>query len=114
MHMRGLGAMGAPMYQPSQQLIDQTKQVISDQKEEAKAEAKEEGPTIKEVTSNMVEVLSNSENPKHRNCKFLKFLNKLNYGAYRLEEESLIKDDQKLKEFRAIETDRLKKDQLRE
>jgi hypothetical protein len=54
---------------------------------EQKQEAKEEGPTIKEVTSNMVEALSSSDNPKHRNCKFLKFLNKLNYGAYKLEDD---------------------------
>lgn len=35
----------------------------------------------------MVDVLSNSTNPKHRNSKFLKFLNKLNYGAYTLEND---------------------------
>ena len=60
---------------------------MSEQKQEMKQEAKEEGPTIKEVTSNMVEALSSSDNPKHRNCKFLKFLNKLNYGAYKLEDD---------------------------
>jgi hypothetical protein len=54
----------------------------------------------------MVEALSNSDNPKHRNCKFLKFLNKLNYGAYKLENEQLVKDPVKLKEFREIETER--------
>lgn len=54
----------------------------------------------------MVEALSNSDNPKHRNCKFLKFLNKLNYGAYKLENDQLVKDQVKLKEFREIETER--------
>jgi hypothetical protein len=58
---------------------------------------------MKDVTSNMVEALSTSDNPKHRNCKFLKFLNKLNYGAYKLENEELIKVPEKLKEFRENE-----------
>jgi hypothetical protein len=40
----------------------------------------------------MVDVLSHSTNPKHRNCKFLKFLNKLNHGAYKIEEGQLVKD----------------------
>jgi hypothetical protein len=110
-----MGLMGAPMYHPSQQLIEQTQQVILEQKEEeAKLGQKEEGPTIKEVTNNMVEALSTSDNPKHRNSKFLKFLNKLNYGAYKLENEMLIKVPEKLKEFRAIETERLNQDMLRE
>ena len=62
----------------------------------------------------MVEALSTSDNPKHRNCKFLKFLNKLNYGAYKLENEELIKVPEKLKEFREIETKRIKQDMMRE
>jgi len=62
----------------------------------------------------MVDALSNSDNPKHRNCKFLKFLNKLNYGAYKLENEQLVKVPEKIKEFRAIETERRTQDMLRE
>jgi adenylate kinase len=62
----------------------------------------------------MVEALSSSDNPKHRNSKFLKFLNKLNYGAYKLENETLIKVPEKLKEFRAIETERRNQDMLKE
>lgn len=68
------------MYEPSPQLIEQTKNI----QEEAKAENKS---NVSDVTSNMVDVLSNSTNPKHRNSKFLKFLNKLNYGAYTLEND---------------------------
>jgi hypothetical protein len=68
------------MYEPSPQLIEQTKSI----QEEAKAENKS---NVSDVTSNMVDVLSNSTNPKHRNSKFLKFLNKLNYGAYTLEND---------------------------
>jgi len=113
MHMR-MGHTGAPIYQPSQLLIDQTKQTVAEQKEEAKEAAREEGPSMKDVTSNMVEALSTSDNPKHRNCKFLKFLNKLNYGAYKLENEELIKVPEKLKEFREIETKRVKQDMMRE
>ncbi len=68
------------MYEPSPQLIEQTKNI----QEEAKAENKS---NVSDVTSNMVDVLSNSTNHKHRNSKFLKFLNKLNYGAYTLEND---------------------------
>jgi len=35
----------------------------------------------------MVDVLTNSSNPKHRNSKFLKFLGKLNHGAYTIEND---------------------------
>ena len=111
MSMR-MGMMSGPLYHPTQHLIERTEQNIAEQKEEAKQAAIEEGPTIKEVTGNMVEALSNSENPKHRNSKFLKFLNKLNYGAYKIENENVIKVPEKLKEFRAIETERRNKDIL--
>lgn len=67
-----------------------------------------------DVTRNMVDVLSNSTNPKHRNSKFLKFLNKLNYGAYTLENDQLVKHPDKISEFRAIETQRRNDDLLRE
>lgn len=52
----------------------------------------------------MVEVLSHSSNPKHRNSKFLKFLNKLNYGAYAIEDGKLVKNEEKIKQFRDIDT----------
>lgn len=62
----------------------------------------------------MVDVLSNSTNPKHRNSKFLKFLNKLNHGAYTLVDDQLVKHQDKIIEFRAIETQRRNDDLLRE
>lgn len=47
---------------------------------------------MKEVSGNMMEVLENSDNPKWRNCKMLKFLKKLNTGAYIIKEDTLVKD----------------------
>ena len=48
----------------------------------------------------MIDVLQNSDNPKYRNSKFLKFLKKLNQGAYTIEEEALVKNPEKLAEFK--------------
>ena len=62
----------------------------------------------------MVDVLSNSANPKHRNSKFLKFLNKLNHGAYSIEKDQLVKHPEKIKEFREIDQARQKKELLEE
>lgn len=48
------------------------------QKEELKQSEQEKQKTeqpIQQVSNNMVEVLKNSTNAKHRNCEFLKFLN---------------------------------------
>jgi len=42
---------------------------------------------IKATTNNMVRVLESSENPKHRNSKFLKFLRKIDHGAYTIEND---------------------------
>lgn len=61
----------------------------------------------------MIEVLSKSDNPKHRNSKFLKFLKKLAHGAYTIEEEQLVKKADKLQEFRQIEAERLKEEATR-
>ena len=60
---------------------------------------------MKEVTQNMVEVLSNSADPKHRNSKFLKFLLKLNHGAYELKDQKLVKHPEKISEFRQVYTE---------
>ena len=105
--------MGGPMFQPPQHLVNQTAQ---DLKTEAskEQEKKDDQASVKEVTSNMVEVLSTSTNPKHRNSKFLKFLNKLNYGAYTLENEQLVKHQDKIKEFRAIDVERREKEARQE
>ena len=53
----------------------------------------------------MVETLSQSENPKHRNSKFLKFLLKLNHGAYSLENDQIVKNAEKAQEFRTVYAD---------
>ena len=69
---------------------------------------------VKDVTSNMVDVLSNSTNPKHRNSKFLKFLNKLNHGSFTIENDQLVKHAEKIKEFRQIDTARRNKEMMEE
>jgi hypothetical protein len=61
----------------------------------------------------MVDVLTNSSNPKHRNSKFLKFLNKLNHGAYELKDDQLVKHPEKIKEFRELEMQRREQELLR-
>lgn len=55
----------------------------------------------------MREVLSSSANPKFRNSKFLKFLNKIDNGAYTVQGNEIIKDAEKLLEFREEENARL-------
>jgi hypothetical protein len=62
----------------------------------------------------MVDALANSTNIKHRNCKFLKFLNKLNHGAYTIENDNLVKHSEKIKEFREIDTARRNAEKLEE
>lgn len=79
----GLG-MRAPMFQPPPQM----QQAAAKQEQEVKEQIKEDNSkSMSEVTGNMVDTLANSANPKHRNCKFLRFLNKLNSGAYEIKEE---------------------------
>ena len=60
----------------------------------------------------MIDVLQNSSDPKFRNSKFLKFLKKLNHGAYKIEEDQLVKDPMKLEEFRDQENMRLEQEQF--
>lgn len=59
----------------------------------------------------MVDVLSKSSNPKHRNSKFLKFLLKLNHGTYSLDEENktLIKHPEMKEDFQKFYQDSLDK-----
>lgn len=87
--------------------MQQTKDIQEETKEKPKEETK-----VSDVTKNMVDVLSNSTNPKHRNSKFLKFLNKLNFGAYTLENDQLVKHPEKIETFRAVETQRRNEDLL--
>lgn len=83
--MMGGPMMRGPVYQPPPQLVKET--AVIQEKKEAEAEKIKEDNNISEVTKNMVDVLSSSTNPKHRNCKFLKFLNKLNHGAYEIKDD---------------------------
>jgi hypothetical protein len=62
----------------------------------------------------MVDTLANSTNPKHRNSKFLRFLNKLNSGAYEIKEEQLVKHPEKIAEFRAKDSQRREEELLSE
>jgi len=66
---------------------------------------------VKEVTGNMMDVLQNSDNPKWRNCKMLKFLKKLNQGAYKIDGDQLVKSQEKLEEFRLLEMERSHKEE---
>jgi hypothetical protein len=68
---------------------------------------------MKNTTSNMMDVLQNSDNPKWRNCKMLRFLKKLNNGAYKVEDDKLIKDSGKIAEFKAEEKVRMEKESMR-
>lgn len=55
----------------------------------------------------MIDILENSDIAKFRNSKFLKFLKKIRDGAYRVEEDVLVKDSQKLLEFKEQERIRM-------
>ena len=68
---------------------------------------------VVQTSNSMIEVLSKSENPKHRNSKFLRFLKKLSTGAYTIENEQLVKQPAKLLEFKATEAERLKGESTR-
>jgi hypothetical protein len=41
---------------------------------------------VEQASSNMVNVLENSSEPKLRNCEFLKFLKQLNQGSLKIDE----------------------------
>lgn len=56
----------------------------------------------------MIYVLENSDNPKHRNSKFLKFLKKLSHGAYSIDNDQLQKNTEKIQEFKQSEVERIK------
>jgi len=92
--------MQIPFYQP-QMSMQQPTMMMPGKEEQKGAEVilEEEDKTADEVraTSNsMIEVLSKSDNPKHRNSKFLKFLKKLAHGAYTIENEQIVKQADKL------------------
>ena len=68
-------------------------------KQETKPEELKTEAPVQQATGNMVEVLTNSTNPKHRNSEFLQFLAKLNTGALKIEGETLVEDASKMQEF---------------
>ena len=72
-------------------------------KEELKTEEAKQQP-VQQASSNMVEVLQNSTDPKHRNCEFLGFLKQLNTGALTIDKDSkLIEDPVKMAEWKQTE-----------
>ena len=110
--------MQTPFYQqPAFNPMAQEQTVLGEKPlievEESKTEdkVKEE---VRATSNSMIEVLSKSTNPKHRNSKFLKFLKKLAHGAYGIENEQLVKNPEKLEEFRAVEGERMKEEVVRQ
>lgn len=52
---------------------------------------------VEQASSNMVNVLENSSDPKLRNSEFLKFLKQLNQGALKIDDnQELVVDQVKL------------------
>ena len=62
----------------------------------------------------MVEALSQSADPRHRDSKFLKFLLKLNQGTYSIEDNTkLVKHADKKQEFKKYFEEHMAKYQLK-
>jgi hypothetical protein len=74
---------------------------------------KDKEKEVRDVSGNMMEVLENSDNPKWRNCKMLKFLKKLNTGAYYIKDDTLIKDEAKIAEFKEYDQQRMEQEKIR-
>lgn len=55
----------------------------------------DEQASIKQAASDMISVMMNDPDPKFQNSRFLNFLNKLNTGDYRIEDNQLIEDPTK-------------------
>lgn len=76
-------------------------------KEEAKvSQPKEQSNQQNEIANasgNIVEVLKNSTNPKHRNSEFLKFLTKINIGALKIDGNDVVEDTAKMDEWQKLE-----------
>lgn len=108
--------MQIPFYQPQMPMHQPTMMMPGKEEQKTDIIVEEEDKTADEVraTSNsMIEVLSKSDNPKHRNSKFLKFLKKLAHGAYTIENEQIVKQADKLAEFKSLELERIKEESLR-
>mmetsp|Transcript_18064 Transcript_18064/g.30813 ORF Transcript_18064/g.30813 Transcript_18064/m.30813 type:complete len:124 (-) Transcript_18064:1306-1677(-) len=87
--------------------VTATQEVKEEAKQEEVKQEEAKNP-VGEVSKNMVEVLQNSSDPKHRNSEFLKFLKQLNSGAYEIENETELKVNQaKMEEFQKQEDERM-------
>lgn len=89
------------MMQPNQ-LSHQNETINVEQKEiiDKNIEEEKKKQEVKDACNPMMEVLMNSDNPRWRNCKMLAFLKKLDNGAYKIVDDKLIKDAEKLQEFK--------------
>ena len=96
-----------PTFNPATGKVEEVKHLLEQPVEKQQDKVNEE---VRQTSNSMIEVLSKSDNPKHRNSKFLKFLKKLSHGAYTIEEEQLVKKEDKLIEFRAIESTRMQEE----
>ena len=88
--------MQVPFYQQpmvQQPMYQEQKGVVDPEYVEEKKHEYEEKEQLKEASNNMIDILARSDNPKHRNSKFLKFLKKLAHGAYIIEDEQLVKNE---------------------
>eukprot|EP00347_Sterkiella_histriomuscorum_P009094 403342540 len=118
--------MQTPMYQQRQfpQQMQQQQNINEDLKTDVKEPVLiDEYPPaqedllkneIKETTGNMVKVLESSDNPKHRNSKFLKFLKKLEVGYYAIDNDQLVKVADKKDAYKEMEDNRLKEESMKQ
>lgn len=68
-----------------------------------------------QASGNMVQVLSTSADPKHRNSEFLKFLQQLNKGALSIDDDqNLVENKEKMAEFDKEEEERMKEEKQRQ
>lgn len=112
----GLLGMRPPIYQQPYQanpLVQQDQAKVEVVAEEEKGEEEAVNEEVRATSNSMIEVLSKSADPKHRNSKFLKFLKKLAHGAYTVEQDQLVKQHDKLAEFKALEAQRLQEEAAR-
>jgi hypothetical protein len=104
------GPMGGQMFQ---QAMQGQKPVIDIEEVKETSQQDKVNEEVVQTSNSMIEILSKSDNPKHRNSKFLRFLKKLGQGAYTIENEQLVKQPEKLAEFRKAEEARLQEEKLR-
>ena len=103
--------MGGQMFQ--QTMMQGQKPVIDIEEVKETSQQEKVNEEVVQTSNSMIEILSKSDNPKHRNSKFLRFLKKLGQGAYTIENEQLVKQPEKLADFRKAEEARLQEEKLR-